>query len=129
MREVRMSPDELGIDQKRVFELDRKLLAIMVESVDGNSEEEIKKREKEIKEGDMLKKAYEILQDYNQMEIAFFIMSNIGATIQPEAREHMNKARAFNCMKAVSNSDDEVLNDKLHGIIQMIAMGMLKELL
>lgn len=118
--EIKMTAADLDIDDERIMALDHKMLQSMIE--DCGSPEEMKKRKKEMSEGCILKTAYDILQDYNQMEIAFFVMAILGSTLNKNMRVQLNKGRMHYSIRKAEGGDE-----KAAPVASMVGASLLRD--
>lgn len=102
-----MTAEDYGIDSKRLAELDSKMIDCVFTTC--GSKEEVEKKEKELKETGTarLKAIYEIIMDYNQLEIAFYIKHLVGATISPDVLSHNNHIRILGMARKAEETGDE----------------------
>jgi len=124
-KEICVSAEDYGIDSKRLAELDAKMIDCVFTAC--GSEEEVEERQKELEEAgtERLKEIYDILQDFNQLEIAFYITHLVGATLQPDVLSHHNRMRMLWMAKKAQDTGEE----KYAAIASRIAMSNIKDFL
>lgn len=122
-QEIRVDAKTYGIDPNRIEMLDIKMLEQIVSIAD--TPEEMDEMTKELENGDLdkLKKVYDVLQDYNQHEISFYIMSLITGSIDKNVGDGMNKSRCFRLFEMGQKEKDE----KYLALGKHIALNKLKD--
>jgi hypothetical protein len=114
--EIRATAEDYDIDERRIRELDFRIMRTMFQIC--NSEDAADKRRAEMKDGVHLDEVYDILQDYNQREIGFYLSGLMGATLSQEQRVMMMRGRMEEALTQ-SNKIKDGDSDEAHALMMI----------